>query len=71
MGNSLLSKPPAGCRLIPNSRKLKSGLLVFEITCILKFFFLVALLTCVAFGPVILMTRQALMMMVFQIAKTT
>jgi len=27
MGNSLLSKPPGRCRLIPNSRKLKSGLL--------------------------------------------
>ena len=36
--------------------------LLSKITCILKFFFLAAVLTCIALGPVILMTRQALMM---------
>ena len=61
MGNSLLSKPPGRCRLIPTSRKLKVDYLLSKITCILKFFFLAAVLTCIALGPVILMTRQALM----------
>lgn len=66
MGNSLLSKPPGRCRLIPTSRKLKVDYLLSKITCILKFFLVVAALTSIAFRPVILMSRQALMM-VFQI----
>src|SRR5437667_12303639 len=44
----------------------ESGLLAVENYFLLKLFFLVAVLTCIAFGPVILMTRQVLMM-VFQI----